>query len=137
MISGGDLDVRTYAALARVAAQHANARVALDTSAPIVSKQDGSELAVTVTFDPVSGEFVAATVQGGDGRQVFFGASLTLACAAANQALDELAPLPTPERVGKPSRYERTRPAYQQDVHFRHALSRLGELVDESQDFKS
>jgi hypothetical protein len=119
--------------LASNAASRVRARVALETSAPIVSKQDGSELTATVTFDPAAREFVAVTAEAGRIRPIFSGPSLALACSAANEALNGLAPLPTPTGLEtgavEAAGYRRTRPAYEQDVHLSNALARLAELA--------
>ena len=69
------------------------------------------------------------TVEAGFVREVFSGPSLLLACSAANQALDDLAPLASAITPRKAARYRPTRPAYEQDVHFAEALIRLGELA--------
>ena len=71
----------------------------------------------------------AATAEDDVVREVFRGPSLTLACSAANQAIEDLAPLPSAIRAPKAAPYRRTRPAYEQDVHFAEALRRLGELA--------
>ena len=120
---------RRYTTLAALAARRVTAPTVLDTSAPLRAIGRDSELVVTVTFVPASREFVAATAEGDEVREVFSGPSLPLACSAANQALDDLAPLPSPIRAPRRPRYSRTRPAYEQDVHFAEALRRLGELA--------
>lgn len=99
----------------------------LATSAPAVSEQ-GDELTVAVSFEPTSGEFVATKAANGQIEQVFSGPSLRLACSAANQALEDLAPLETLIQEPAPGRYRRTRPQYQQEVRFALALERLAEL---------
>ena len=70
----------------------------------------------------------AATAEDDVVREVFRGPSLTLACSAANQAIEDLAPLPSASDR-QAAQYRRTRPAYEQDVHFAEALRRLGELA--------
>jgi hypothetical protein len=122
------LATRRYSVLAALAAQRVSAPAVLHTSAPLLAVGSEGELVVTVTFAPAS-EFVAATVEGDQVREVFRGPSLPLACSAANQALDDVAPLPSPIRAPSARRYRRTRPAYEQDVHFVEALRRLGELA--------
>ena len=97
----------------------------LDISAPLRAIGRGSAVVVTVTFAPASRKFVAATAEDGRVREVFRGPSLTLACSAANQALEDLAPLPGAVRAPKAVHYRRTRPAYEQDVHFAAAHRRL------------
>jgi hypothetical protein len=123
------LAMRRYTALAALAAAGVSAPIVLARSAPLRAIGRASELVVTVTFVPASREFVAATTEDGEVREVFHGPSLPLACAAANQALEGLAPLPTAPRPTRRARYSRTRPAYEQDVHFADALRRLGELA--------
>jgi hypothetical protein len=86
-------------------------------------------LIAIVTFAPASCRFNAAIVQEGRVHELFSGPSLPLACSAANQALEDLAPLATAVRPPRAARYRRTRPAYEQDVHFADALGRLGELA--------
>ena len=88
-----------------------------------------SELVATVTFAPASSEFVAATAEDDVVGEVFRGQSLPLACTAANQALEDAAPFPSAIRPSRRHRYSRTRPSYEQDVHFAEALRRLGELA--------
>ena len=123
------LAARRYSVLAVLAAGRVTAPVVLATSAPLRAVGRGSELVVTVMFVPVAREFVAARAEGGGVREVFRGPSLPLACSAANQALEGLAPLPSGARAPKAVHYRRTRPAYQQDVHLAQALRRLGELA--------
>jgi hypothetical protein len=123
------LAARTYTVLAALAARRVTAPTVLVTSAPLRAIGRGSELVATVTFDPASREFVAATAEDGVVRDIFRGPSLPLACAAANQALERLAPLPGATRARRGARYSRTRPAYEQDVDFAEALRRLGELA--------
>jgi hypothetical protein len=123
------LAARRYSVLAGLAAQRVSAPAVLDTSPPLRAIGRGSELVVTVTFVPAAREFAAATAEDDVVREVFRGPSLTLACSAANQALEELAPLPSAVRAPKAVHYRRTRPAYEQDVHFAEALRRLGELA--------
>jgi hypothetical protein len=123
------LAARGYTVLAGLAAQRASAPAVLDTSPPLRHIGRGSELVVAVTFVPAVREFAATTVEDDVAREVFRGPSLTLACSAANQALEDLAPLPSAVRPAKPAHYGRTRPAYEQDVHFAEALRRLGELA--------
>jgi hypothetical protein len=123
------LAARRYSVLAALAARRVTAPTVLDTSAPLRAVGRDSELVATVTFDPAPTEFVAATAEDGVVQEVFRGPSLTLACAAANQALEDAAPLPSAIRPSRPLRYTRTRPAYKQDVHFADALERLGELA--------
>jgi hypothetical protein len=123
------LTTRRYTVLAALAAERVRAPAVLDTSAPLRAIGRGSELVVTVTFVPAAREFAAATAEDDVVRKVFRGPSLTLACSAANQALEDLAPLPSAVRAPKAVHYRRTRPAYEQDVHFAEALRRLGELA--------
>lgn len=123
------LATRRYSVLATLAAQRVSAPAVLDTSPPLRAIGRGSELVVTVTFVPAAREFAAATAEDGGVREVFRGPSLNLACSAANQALEDLAPLPSAVRAPKAVHYRRTRPAYEQDVHFAEALRRLGELA--------
>jgi hypothetical protein len=123
------LAARGYTTLAALAARRVSAPTVLDTSAPLLAVGRDSELVATVTFVPSPREFVAATAEDEIVREVFRGPSLTLACAAANQALEHEAPLPSAIRPSRPLRYTRTRPAYEQDVHFADALGRLGELA--------
>ena len=99
------LATRRYTTLAAIAARRVTAPTVLDTSAPLRAIGRGSELVVTVTFVPASREFVAATAEGGVVREVFRGPSLPLACAAANQALEGLAPLPSATRAPRGARY--------------------------------
>lgn len=96
---------------------------------PLLAVGRGSELVVTVTFAPASREFVAATAEDDVVREIFRGPSLPLACSAANQALADLAPLPSAARPSRRAGYSRTRPANERDVHFAEALRRLGELA--------
>jgi hypothetical protein len=123
------LATRRYTVLAGLAAPGVSAPAVLHTSAPLLAVGRDSELVVTVTFAPASREFVAATAEGDEVREVFRGPSLPLACSAANQALEDIAPLPSPNRLPSAVHYRRTRPAYEQDVHFAEALRRLGELA--------
>jgi hypothetical protein len=123
------LAARRYSVLAGLAAQRVGAPAVLDTSPPLRAIGRGSELVVAVTFVPAAREFAAATAEDDVVREVFRGPSLTLACSAANQALEDLAPLPSAVRAPKAVHYRRTRPAYEQDVHFAEALRRLGELA--------
>ena len=123
------LATRRYTVLAALAAPGMSAPAVLDTSAPLLAVGRDSELVVTVTFVPAAREFAAATAEDDVVREVFRGPSLTLACSAANQALEDLAPLPSAVRAPKAVHYRRTRPAYEQDVHFAEALRRLGELA--------
>jgi hypothetical protein len=123
------LATRRYSVLAALAAPRVSAPAVLDTSPPLRAIGRGSELVVTVTFVPAAREFAAATAEDDVVREVFRGLSLTLACSAANQALEDLAPLPSDVRAPKAVRYRRTRPAHEQDVHFAEALRRLGELA--------
>jgi hypothetical protein len=106
-----------------------SAPAVLDTSPPVRAIGRGSELVVIVTFVPAARGFAAATAEDDVVREVFRGPSLTLACSAANQALEDLAPLPSAVRAPEAVHYRRTRPAYEQDVHFADALRRLGELA--------
>jgi hypothetical protein len=69
--------------------------VTLTSSAPIVSARDGGELTVLVGFERGTREFVASSREGAGIHPVFVGPSLTLACSAANQARQMLAPLST------------------------------------------
>jgi hypothetical protein len=101
----------------------------LHTSAPVVSIPRGSELFATVSFAPASCRFIAVTAEDGVIREVFSGPSLPLACSVANQAIQDRAPLPSAIRPIEGVRYRRTRPAYEQDVHFWEALRRLAELA--------
>jgi hypothetical protein len=123
------LATRRYSVLAELAATRVTTPAVLDTSAPLRATGCDSEFVVTVTFAPASRAFVAQTAEGDEVREVFRGPSLPLACAAANQALEDLAPLPSPIRVPRAAQYHRTQPAYEQDVHFPEALRRLGELA--------
>jgi hypothetical protein len=123
------LAARRYSVLAGLAARRVSAPSVLDTSPPLRAIGRGSELVVTVTFVPAAREFAAATTEDDVVREVFRGPSLTLACSAANQALEDLAPLPSAVRAPEAVHYRRTRPAYEQDVHFAEALRRLGELA--------
>jgi hypothetical protein len=118
----------TYWVLAQVAAARVTAPVVLHRSAPAVSR-DGAELTVAVTFDPSSRQFVASSSSSGHVQRVFVGPSLTLACAAASQALAERAPLCTLIRGFGTAQYRRTRPQYQHEVRFSATLARLGELA--------
>ena len=123
------LATRRYPVLVALAAPGMIGPAVLHTSAPLLAVGHDSELVVTVTFAPASCEFVAATAEGDEVREVFRGPSLPLACSAANQALEDISPLPRPIRVPSAGRYRRTRPAYEQEVHFAEALRRLGELA--------
>jgi hypothetical protein len=123
------LAARRYTTLAALAAGRVSAPTVLETSAPLLAVGRDSELVATVTFVPSPREFLAATTEDEMVHEVFRGPSLTLACAAANQALEDAAPLPSAIRPSRPLRYNRTRPAYEQDVHFADALGRLGELA--------
>ena len=123
------LATRRYTVLAALAAPGVSSPAVLHTSAPLLAVGRDSELVVTVTFAPASREFVAATAEGDEVREVFRGPSLPLACSAANQALEDIAPLPSLIRMPRTGHYRRTRPAYEQDVHFAEALRRLGELA--------
>jgi hypothetical protein len=123
------LAARRYTVLAALAARRMTAPTVLDTSALLLAVGRDSELVASVTFDPPSQAFVAATAEDEMVREVFRGPSLTLACAAANQALEDASPLPSAIGPSRPLRYTRTRPAYEQDVHFADALGRLGELA--------
>src|SRR5947209_1356878 len=87
------LTARRYTVLAALAAGRVTAPDVLHTSAPLRAIGRDSELVVAVTFAPALREFVAATAEDDVVRQVFRGPSLPLACSAANQALEDLAPL--------------------------------------------
>jgi hypothetical protein len=123
------LAARRYSVLAALAAGRVTAPAVLHTSAPLRAVRCGGELVVTVTSAPASREFIAATAENDEVREVFRGPSLPLACSAANQALEDAAPLPSAIRPSRHLRYSRTRPAYEQDVHFAEALRRLGGLA--------
>ena len=123
------LAARRYSVLAALAAQRVSAPAVLDTSTLLRAIGRGRELVVTVTFVPATREFAAATAEDDVVGEVFRGPSLTLACSAANQALEDLAPLPSAVRAPKAVHYRRTRPAYERDVQFAQALRRLGELA--------
>lgn len=128
---GRALATRRYTVLAALAAPSMSAPAVLRTSAPLLAVGRGSQLVATVTFAPRSCEFVAATAEDDVVREVFRGPSLPLACSAANQALENEAPLPSAIRPSRRLRYTRTRPAYEPAVHFEEALRRLGELARE------
>jgi hypothetical protein len=123
------LRARRYGVLASLAAQRVATPIVLQSSAPLLAPGGTSELVATVSFYPASRRFVAATVEDGFVQELFSGPSLALACSAANQALENLAPLASAIRPYKAARYRRTRPAYDQDVHFAKALGRLGDLA--------
>jgi hypothetical protein len=123
------LATRQYTVLAALAGPGMSAPAVLHTSAPLLAVGRDSQLVATVTFAPASREFVAATAEGDVMREVFRGPSLPLACSAANQALEDAAPLPSAIQPSRRLRYTRTRPAYEQGVHFDEALRRLGELA--------
>jgi hypothetical protein len=101
--------------------------IVLHTSAP-ADTSAGHLLTVSVGFNPTSRQFIATRRANGRIRQVFVGPSLTLACSAANQALEDLAPLETLVSEPEAGAYRRTRPQYQQEVRFSEALSRLAAL---------
>jgi hypothetical protein len=105
----------------------------LASSAPAVSSQGDSELTVAVSFDPRSRQFVATRMEGAQSHRVHSGPSLTLACSAANQAFETLAPLESLICARDGDLYRRTRPQYLQEVHFCEALKRLGELAGADQ----
>jgi hypothetical protein len=128
-VASDALRARRYSVLASLAAQRVTATVVLQRSAPLLATGRESELVATVTFAPASRRFNAVTVQDGLVHELFSGPSLPLACSAANQALEDLAPLATAVRPPTAARYRRTRPAHEQDVHFADALGRLGELA--------
>jgi hypothetical protein len=119
----------SYTILARLASQRANASVTLASSAPLASTQGAGELTSAVELNPEVCRFVATTREGARTRLVFTGPSLTLACAAANQALEARAPLESLIQPPEDYLYRRTRPQYLQEVHFCDALRRLGELA--------
>ena len=110
------------------ASKHVDSLVTLASSAPVQSTRGGRELAVTVSFDPDSCRFVAS-LEGAETRRVFSGPSLILACSAANEALEALAPLETLIGGGEGASYRRTRPQYLQEARFCDALKRLRELA--------
>jgi hypothetical protein len=118
---------RRYAVLASLASERVTAPVALAASAPVVSMRHGGELTTSVSFDPGAGAFVATSREGAHRRVVFVGPSLTLACSAANAALQALAPLESLIRARENHCYRRTRPQYLQEVHFADALRTLGQ----------
>ena len=95
------LATRRYTVRAALAAPGESAPAVLDTSPPLRAIGRGSELVVTVTFVPAAREFVAATAEDDVVREVFSGPSLPLACAAANQALEGAAPLPSANRPSR------------------------------------
>jgi hypothetical protein len=101
--------------------------IVLHTSAP-ADTSAGHLLTVSVGFNPTSRQFIATRRANGRIRQVFVGPSLTLACSAANQALEDLAPLETLVSEPEAGAYRRTRPQYQQEVRFSEALARLATL---------
>ena len=123
----------TYWSLAKLAAQRAEAPVTLATSPPAKSNRGEPDLTVAVSFDPRSCQFVATCGEDAHHYRVYSGPSLTLACSAANRALDTLAPLETFIRVCEGDPYRRTCPQYEQEVHFHRALVRLAELAGADQ----
>jgi hypothetical protein len=127
--AGDALARKRYWVLAKLAAQCGDSPVMLASSAPAVSSQGDRELTVAVSFDPGSCQFIATRVEGATSHRVDSGPSLTLACSAANQALETLAPLESLIRERPGDLYRRTRPQYLQEVHFCEALKRLGELA--------
>jgi hypothetical protein len=94
----------------------------------------GGELTTTVGFDPGAGAFVATCREGAHRRVVFVGPSLTLACSAANDALQALAPLESLIRARENHCYRRARPQYLQEVHFSDALRTLGQWAGADHD---
>jgi hypothetical protein len=124
----------TYWSLAKLAAQRAEAPVTLASSPPAKSNRGERDLTVAVSFDPRSCHFVATCAEDAHDHRVYWGPSLTLACSAANQALDTLAPVETFIRVCQGDPYRRTCPQYEQEVHFDRALVRLAELTSADQD---
>jgi hypothetical protein len=125
---------RGYAVLANLASHRLTRPVTLASSSPVVSRRDGGALITAVGFDPRAGEFVATSREGDGTHTLFVGASLTLACSAANEALEALAPLESLIRPREDHVYRRTGPQYLQEVHFSCALRMLGALAGESQD---
>jgi hypothetical protein len=124
---------RRYAVLANLASDRLTRPVTLASSSPVVSRQGGGALVTAVGFDPEAGEFMATSREGDRTHTLFVGGSLTLACSAATEALEALAPLESLIRPREDHLYRRTRPQYPQEVHFSDALSVLGALVGESQ----
>jgi hypothetical protein len=125
---------RKYAVLASLPSERVTAPIALAASAPVVSMRHGGELITSVDFDPGAGAFVASSREGAHSRVVFVGPSLTLACAAANEALQALAPLESLIRARENHCYRRTRPQFLQEVHFADALRTLGQWAGADQD---
>jgi hypothetical protein len=122
-----------YWSLARLAAQRVAGAVTLATSPPAESNHGERDLTVVVSFDPRSCQFIATCDGGAQRERVYLGPSLTLACSAANQALETLAPLESLIHACDGDRYRRTHPQYQQEVHFRRALELLAELAGTDQ----
>src|ERR1700746_3371628 len=112
------LAARRYDILAALAATRTESPVLLHASAPAVSNRGADELTVTVSFDPRPWAFVASRSAGSGALPVFSGPSLTLACAAANEALNALAPLESLIVERRGDLYRRTCPQYLQEVHF-------------------
>ena len=125
---------RRYAVLATLASERVTAPVALAASAPVASARHGREVTAAVGFDPGAGAFVATSREGAHSHVVFVGPSLTLACSAANEALQALAPLESLIRARENHCYRRTRPQYLQEVHFSDALRTLGQWAGSDQD---
>ena len=101
--------------------------IVLHPSAP-ADTSAGHVLTVSVGFNPTSHQFIATRRANRRIRQVFVGPSLTLACSAANQALEDLAPLERLVTEAEAGAYRRTHPQYQQEVRFSEALARLAAL---------
>lgn len=127
--AGEALARNAFWVLAQLAAQRISTPVTLDRSAPAVSTRGGAELSVAVSFDPRTRQFVASRLEGAQSHTVHRGPSLSLACAAANQAFEALAPLETLIVVRPRDLYRRTHPQYLQEIHFCDALKRLGEVA--------
>lgn len=118
-----------YAALASLASGRVASPVTLASSAPVVSTRGSGQLVTTVGLDPRTGQFVAASREGRRSHPLFAGASLVLACSAANERLTALAPLESLIRQRPEHPYRRTCPQYLQELHFHDALSTLAEFA--------
>jgi hypothetical protein len=119
------LATRRYTILAALAAGRVTAPTVLDTSAALLAVGRDSELVATVTFVP------APVSSSPPPRRTTWSAKSSADRVSRWHARRQISRsrIPSAIRPSRPLRYTRTRPAYEQDVHFEDAAGRLGELA--------
>jgi hypothetical protein len=126
--SSRGLAARRYSVLAWLAARRVRAPAVLDTSPLLRGTGRGSELVATVTFvqrRASSRPRPPRTSRPGGLPRSQAHAGLLGREPGARGPLR----FPAPSEAPKAVHYRRTRPAYEQDVHFAEAVRRLGELA--------